>query len=81
VELYELFRAGQHERAKTLQHQLALASKRIISENGIAGLKFAMELRGYYGGAPRLPLLPLKDEKKQVISALVAELHPVAARV
>jgi 4-hydroxy-2-oxoglutarate aldolase len=81
VELYELFQSGQHDRAKTLQHQLALASKRIASENGIAGLKFAMELRGYYGGAPRLPLLPLKEEKKQAISALVAELHPVAARV
>jgi 4-hydroxy-2-oxoglutarate aldolase len=81
VELYELFRTGQHERAKTLQHQLALASKRIIFENGLAGLKFAMELRGYHGGAPRLPMLPLKEEKKQAISAFVAELHPAAASV
>jgi 4-hydroxy-2-oxoglutarate aldolase len=81
VELYELFQAGQHEQAKTLQHQLAQASKRIVSENGIAGLKFAMELRGYYGGAPRLPMLPLKEDRKQAISALVAELHPAAARV
>jgi 4-hydroxy-2-oxoglutarate aldolase len=81
VELHELVQSGQHDRAKALQHQLALASKRIVSDNGIAGLKFAMELRGYYGGAPRLPLLPLKEEKKQAISALVAELHPATARV
>jgi 4-hydroxy-2-oxoglutarate aldolase len=80
-ELYELVRSGQHDRAKTLQHQLALASKRIMSENGIAGLKFAMDLRGYHGGVPRLPLLPLKEENKQAIAALVAELHPAAARV
>jgi 4-hydroxy-tetrahydrodipicolinate synthase len=81
VELYEFVRSGQHDRAKALQHQLALASKRIMSENGIAGLKFAMDLRGYDGGSPRLPLLPLKEENKPAIAALVAELHPIAARV
>jgi 4-hydroxy-2-oxoglutarate aldolase len=81
VELYELVQSGQHNRAKALQHQLALASKRIVSENGIAGLKFAMDLRGYNGGAPRLPLLPLKEENKQAIVSLIAELHPAAARV
>jgi len=81
VELYELFQSAQHDRAKSLQHQLALASKRIVSENGIAGVKFAMDLRGYQGGAPRMPLVPLKEEKKQAIAALIAELHPAAARV
>jgi 4-hydroxy-2-oxoglutarate aldolase len=81
VELYELFQSGQHDRAKSLQHQLALASKRIVSENGIAGVKFAMDLRGYQGGAPRMPLVPLNEEKKQAIAALIAELHPAAARV
>jgi 4-hydroxy-2-oxoglutarate aldolase len=81
AELYDLAQSGQHERAKALQHQLALASKRIVSENGIAGLKFAMDLRGYHGGAPRLPLLPLKEENKQAIASLIAELHPAAARV
>jgi 4-hydroxy-2-oxoglutarate aldolase len=81
VELYELVQSGHHDRAKTLQHQLALASKRIVSEHGIAGLKFAMDLRGYHGGAPRLPLLPLKEEHKQAIASLIAELHPAAARV
>jgi 4-hydroxy-2-oxoglutarate aldolase len=81
AELYELVQSGQHDRAQALQHQLALASKRIVSENGIAGLKFAMDLRGYHGGAPRLPLLPLKEENKQAIASLIAELHPATARV
>jgi 4-hydroxy-2-oxoglutarate aldolase len=81
VELYELVQSGQHDHAKTLQHQLALASKRIVSDNGIAGLKFAMDVRGYHGGAPRLPLLPVKEENKQAIAVLIAELHPAAARV
>jgi dihydrodipicolinate synthase/N-acetylneuraminate lyase len=37
-----------------------------------------MDLRGYSGGVPRLPLLPLSDEKKQQIHKLVTELEPAA---
>jgi 4-hydroxy-2-oxoglutarate aldolase len=81
AELYHLAQSGQHDRAKALQLQLAHASKRILSEGSIAGLKYAMDLRGYQGGVPRLPLLPLKEDKKQAIAALVSQLHPAAARV
>lgn len=81
VELYQLFQNGSYAEARTLQHQLALASKRIVSEGGIAGVKFAMDLRGYHGGIPRPPLLPLSDDKRQVITSVVAQLHPAAARV
>jgi hypothetical protein len=28
-----------------------------------------------------LPLLPLKEDKKQTIAGLISELHPAAARV
>jgi 4-hydroxy-2-oxoglutarate aldolase len=81
VELFELFQQGRHEQARELQLQLVKVSKLVVSENGIAGLKFAMDLRGYKGGVPRPPLLPLKEEKKSAIAALVAEVHPAAARV
>jgi len=79
AELYRLWKLGQHEKAATLQQQLAAASRSIASENGIAGLKYAMDLRGYSGGLPRLPLLPLAEDKKQLISRVVAELEPAAA--
>jgi 4-hydroxy-2-oxoglutarate aldolase len=81
VELYELFRQGKHEEARKLQLRLVGASRRIVSENGIAGLKYAMELRGYAGGAPRLPLLPLRAERQNGIADMIAEFHPAAARV
>ena len=81
AELYHLVQSGQHDRAKALQLQLAHASKRILSEGSIAGLKYAMDLRGYQGGVPRLPLLPLREDKKQAIAALISQLHPAAARV
>jgi 4-hydroxy-2-oxoglutarate aldolase len=81
AEVFELFQSGQHDRAKQLQWQIAKASKKIVTEGGIAGLKFAMDLRGYQGGHPRLPLLPLKEEKKQEISATISAFHPVATSV
>ena len=81
VELYELFQQNRHAEARALQHVLVNASKRIVSEHGIPGLKHVMQLRGYHGGVPRLPLLPVKEEKKQQLAAIIAELHPAAARV
>jgi 4-hydroxy-2-oxoglutarate aldolase len=81
AEVFDLVQNGRHDQARQLQLVLAQASKRIVSEHGIAGVKFVMDLRGYHGGVPRLPLLPLTEEKKQSIAALVAQLHPAAARV
>jgi 4-hydroxy-2-oxoglutarate aldolase len=80
AEVHALFQRGQHEQARQLQLLLAQASKRILGENGIPGLKYAMDLRGYHGGPARLPLLPVSEEKKRVIADAVSQLHPAAAR-
>ena len=80
AELYELTRRGQSETARELQKTLLRASKVIVSEFGIAGVKFGMDQRGYYGGLPRLPLLPLSDAGKRRILELLATLEPAAAR-
>jgi len=80
VELLELFKSGQHATAQTLQQHLALASKAIVSEGSIAGVKHAMDLRGYHGGLPRLPLLPLADAKKAHIAQVISQFEPASAR-
>jgi 4-hydroxy-2-oxoglutarate aldolase len=80
VDLFNLFRDSRHAEAHALQQRLALASKTIVSEGGIAGVKYAMDLRGYHGGLPRLPLLPLANEKKAGLERVVAELAPAVAR-
>jgi len=80
VTLYELFRQGQHAKARELQEVILRASKLIVSEGGIAGVKYAMDQRGYRGGLPRLPLLPLKDEQKKRVNALLETLEPAAMR-
>ena len=80
VELYELTRRGQIETARELQKSLLRASKLIVSELGIPGVKFVMDQRGYHGGAPRLPLLPLADAAKRRVLELLATFEPIAAR-
>jgi 4-hydroxy-tetrahydrodipicolinate synthase len=79
AELYELTKRGQLETARELQRTLLRASKLIVSEFGIAGVKFVMDQRGYYGGVPRLPLLPLADAAKKRVLDLLAALEPAAA--
>ena len=81
VALFDLVRDGQTEKARELQNALLKVSKVIQSEHAIAGIKFAMDQRGYRGGIPRLPLVPLSDVYKQRIGEALAVLEPVAARV
>ena len=81
VALYDMVRRGQFEQARELQNILLKASKLIVSEAGIAGVKFVMDQRGYRGGIPRPPLLPLTEEGKKRLIALLAALEPAAARV
>ncbi len=80
AELYEVTRRGQMEAARELQKNLLRASKLIVSDLGIPGVKFVMDQRGYHGGAPRLPLLPLSEAAKKRVLELLAAFEPVAAR-
>jgi 4-hydroxy-2-oxoglutarate aldolase len=79
VELFNLWKLGQHTEAQALQPLLAAATKTIVSEASIAGVKYAMDLRGFHGGLPRLPILPLGEEKKRQIAQVLAQLEPIAA--
>jgi 4-hydroxy-2-oxoglutarate aldolase len=76
--LYKLHRAGQIERAREMQTLLVRASKGMVSEMGIAGVKFVMDQRGYRGGVPRLPLLPLEEGHKKRLAGLLAAIEPAA---
>ena len=81
VALYDLLRRGQADQARELQIILLRASKAIVSDAGIGGVKFVMDQRGYRGGLPRLPLLPPSEGAKQRIREALAALEPAAARV
>jgi 4-hydroxy-2-oxoglutarate aldolase len=80
VELFELARAGHIEKAGRLQTALLKMSKVVASEHAIAGVKFVMDQRGYRGGIPRLPLVPISQAYQQRILESLARLEPIAAR-
>jgi dihydrodipicolinate synthase/N-acetylneuraminate lyase len=71
-EIHAAWKDGDLELARSKQLGLTPATKRVVSELGIPAIKYAMDLNGYYGGLPRLPLLPPIAAQKKEIEALMA---------
>jgi 4-hydroxy-2-oxoglutarate aldolase len=70
-EIHAAFKDNDIELARSKQLALAPATKRVVSELGIPAIKYAMDLNGYYGGLPRLPLLPPTQAQKAEIEAMM----------
>ena len=58
------WKEGDAELARLKQERISKAAQRVGGELGIPGLKYAMDLNGYYGGPSRLPFLPLTANSK-----------------
>jgi len=41
----------------------------------VPGIKYACDLNGYYGGWPRLPLLPLDAAQKAEVARVMGDLR------
>lgn len=67
VSIWEAHRTRETEAAMDWQNRISRAAQLVTVKHGIPGLKHAMDLNGYYGGPPRLPLTTLKPEAKQEI--------------
>jgi 4-hydroxy-2-oxoglutarate aldolase len=71
--VYDLWKTGKLEEAKAEQYKLMALNQKVSGKFGVAGVKAAMDVAGFYGGPPRAPLLPLTaDEKKKLHQDLVA---------
>ena len=71
-EIYAALKDGDTALAREKQERVKLAAQRVVSELGVPGVKYAMDLNGYYGGSSRLPFLPLSGEQKTEIERLMA---------
>ena len=69
------FEAEHFDEARTLQSRLIPINDAVTSGFGVAGLKAALELVAGYGGAPRLPLLPLTAQERTQLAELVRNVH------
>jgi 4-hydroxy-2-oxoglutarate aldolase len=74
AEIYAAAGAGDRTKAQMLAQKLLVPSRMLLMDYGIAGLKYAMERLGFYGGLPRLPLLGVSDAGKVEIEAMLANL-------
>jgi dihydrodipicolinate synthase/N-acetylneuraminate lyase len=74
-EVYTAWKEGDETLATLKQDRITAAARKVVGESGPAGVKYAMDLNGYYGGNPRLPLLPLTATAKSEIEALLTNIR------
>ena len=72
-ELYDKWKNGDLEGARGLHRKLFTLNQWVSGKFGVAGVKYASEIAGYYGGPPRLPLLPLKGEERKSIKDAITK--------
>jgi dihydrodipicolinate synthase/N-acetylneuraminate lyase len=70
-EIYAAWRDNDIQLARSKQEGLAAAARKVVSELGIPAVKHALDLNGYYGGLPRLPLLPLTAWQKAEVETFM----------
>jgi 4-hydroxy-2-oxoglutarate aldolase len=59
--LQSLFQEGKMDEAEALNRCLLALNENTSAKSGVAGVKAAMNLLGWKGGEPRVPLLPLSS--------------------
>jgi dihydrodipicolinate synthase/N-acetylneuraminate lyase len=74
-EIYLAWKDHDLALAAEKQERIAMANQRIVGDFGIAGVKFACDFNGYYGGHSRAPLLGLTAGQRAEIEALLAEVR------
>lgn len=65
--LYDYFKQGEHGKASELHTFLNALSSATIGPYGVAGVKLGLDIRGFYGGRTRLPLLPVPPDERERI--------------
>jgi 4-hydroxy-2-oxoglutarate aldolase len=70
IAIWEAYRTREEEAGRDWQNRIARAAVLVTTKYGIPGLKHAMDLNGYYGGPPRLPLsVPAPEARREIEEA------------
>ncbi len=73
-EVYAAWKDGDDALAAQKADRILVASQLLAEELGVAGVKYGCDLNGYYGGAPRLPRLPLNAAGRERVEAALREI-------
>src|SRR5437660_5773195 len=80
IEIYRAVQAGEIDRASTLQERLTPLAHAVTKTYGIGGLKTAMDLAGYVGGAVRKPLARPSEDGCAEIDRLLTEANDILSK-
>jgi 4-hydroxy-2-oxoglutarate aldolase len=70
IAIWEAYRMREEEAGRDWQNRIARAAMLVTGKYGVPGLKHAMDLNGYYGGPPRLPLsVPTPAARREIEEA------------
>ncbi len=74
--ILELYNAGEYTKAKEIQFRILEANAAVTAKWGVAGLKAAMDMMGYYGGEVRKPLQELLEDNKKELKLILKQWDP-----
>ncbi len=74
IAIWEAYRTREEAAGLDWQNRIGRAAALVTTKYGIPGLKHAMDLNGYYGGPPRLPLCPPGEAAKREIEEAFKDL-------
>lgn len=77
VEIFRLFGSGEFERAERLQEELTPLASAVTTKYGIGGLKAALDLARFHGGAVRAPLRSPDAGARVEIKALLDRIYKI----
>jgi len=75
AEVYMAWKDRDAALAEEKQQRIGLAATTVCGRMGVPGIKYACDLNGYYGGSPRLPLLPLTGAERTEVETLLADIR------
>jgi dihydrodipicolinate synthase/N-acetylneuraminate lyase len=75
AEIYMAWKDRDAPLAEEKQQRIVQAADRVCGRMGIPGVKYACDRNGYYGGSPRLPLLPLTAVERDEADRLLADIR------
>lgn len=71
AELYRAYRAGESRTAGEIQERIAPVHREVVARLGVPGVKAALDLLGYAGGATRPPLGALKPAERERVARVL----------
>jgi 4-hydroxy-2-oxoglutarate aldolase len=69
--LHIAFSEGDWKTAAAIQDRLSPPAAAVTTGFGVPGLKAAMDMTGFFGGSPRLPLLPLNADQRRALAVIL----------